>query len=170
MIYEHRPDFQLEISDFLQQLIQENQENNIEKDTCTKKEIRFAPKEWDDLAFQKSCQKWTSSQRILLFQFWNTAQYLGLGLVIGPGDEKLKQEIHNAIKDLDVSGIKKKSKLNATGWSEIFAIQILGVPDYEDGDLEAVKNKIEIFFEKFLTTDIQLIREAINTANLTEGV
>ena len=168
LIYEHRPDFQLEISDFLQQLIQENYENNIEKDTCTKREIRFTPKEWDDLAFQKSCEGWTPSQRILLFQFWNTPQYLGLGLVIGPGDEKLKQEIYDAVKDLAVSGIRKKSRLKETGWNEIFAIQILGVPDYEDGDLEEVKNKIKSFFEKFLTDDIKPIREAIHALNPTE--
>ena len=170
LIYEHRPDFQLEISDFLQQFIQENQENNIEKDTCTKREIRFAPKEWDDLAFQKTCTGWTSSQRILLFQFWNTPQYLGLGLVIGPGDEKLKQEIHDAVKNLAVPGIKRNSRLRATGWSEILAIQILGVPDYEDGDLEEIKNKIKSFFENFLATNIKPIREAINTVRPTEEI
>jgi hypothetical protein len=60
--------------------------------------IRFAPKEWDDLEFQKTCQGWTKSNRILLFQFWNVPEYLVLELFVGPGNEKLKQEIYQAIK------------------------------------------------------------------------
>jgi PD-(D/E)XK nuclease superfamily len=153
LIYEHRPDFQSEISDFLQQLIEEDQAYHLAKDDCTKKTIRFAPKAWDDLAFQKTCQGWTKSGRILLFQFWNTPQYLGLGLVIGPGDENLKQSIYQSIQILNISGVKKRCKITR-GYNEVFAVQILGASDYEDGNLEEIQNKVDIFFKKFLQTDL----------------
>ncbi|KAM3110013.1 PDDEXK-like family protein [Phormidesmis sp. 146-33] len=159
LIYEHRPDWQSEISDFLQQLIQNNQEHDIEKDDCNKKCIRFAPKEWDELKFQKTCHGWTSSQRILLFQFWNDSQYLGLGLVAGPGDQTLKQNIYDAIRN-SFPGRRQRT-LKGAGWNEIFAIPILNASDYEDGDLDSVKEKIKSFFEKSLNHEIKLIRQAI---------
>ena len=123
--------------------------------------IRFAPKEWDNLEFQKTCQGWTKTNRILLFQFWNIPDYLGLGLVVGPGDEKIKQEIYQAIKELNIPGINQKSKIKEKGWSELFAVPILSASDYEDGDLEEVKKKIKFFFENFLSNDLQLMRKAI---------
>jgi PD-(D/E)XK nuclease superfamily len=154
LIYEHRPDFQSDISDFLQQLIDEDQEHALVKDDCVKKIIRFAPRTWDDMNFQKTCQGWTKSSRILLFQFWNAPQYLGLGLVIGPGNESLKQNIYQLVKDLKIPGIKKSCRIKGTGYNEIFAVQILGAADYEDGDLEEMQKKIDVFFKKFLQADL----------------
>jgi hypothetical protein len=160
LIYEHRPDFQLEISDFLQQLIDEDKGHNLIKDDCVKKMVRFAPQIWDGMNFQKTCQGWTTSGRILLFQFWNAPQYLGLGLVIGPGDESLKQHIYGLVKDLHITGIKKKCKIKGKGYSEVFAVQILGAADYEDGDLEEMQKKIDAFFKGFLQTDLEKFLQA----------
>jgi hypothetical protein len=154
LIYEHRPDFQSEISDFLQQLIEEDQAHDIVKDDSVKKMVRFAPKKWDDLIFQKTCQGWTSSKRTLLFQFWNVPEYLGLGLYIGPGDEDLKREIYNVIKQVGIPGIKTKLKIREKNWNEVFAVQILNKSDYEDGDLEEIQRKISDFFQKFLQNDL----------------
>jgi hypothetical protein len=154
LIYEHRPDFQLEISDFLQQLIDGDQGHNLIKDDSGKKIIRFAPQAWDELSFQKTCQGWTKSGRILIFQFWNVPGYLGLGLVVGPGDENLKQYIYQSIKSLNIHGIKKQCKINSKGYNEVFAVHILGKSDYEDGDLEEIKKKIDAFFKKFLQADL----------------
>jgi hypothetical protein len=154
LIYEHRPDFQLEISDFLQQLIDGDQGHDLIKDDSGKKIIRFAPQAWDELSFQKTCQGWTKSGRILIFQFWNVPGYLGLGLVIGPGDEGLKQHIYQSIKSLNIQGIKQKCRISGKGYNEVFAVHILGESDYEDGDLEEIKKKIDVFFKKFLQADL----------------
>ena len=107
LIYEHRPDFQLEIADFLQSLIDENQGDNIEKDDCIKKHVRFTPREWDQLVFQRTCLNWTSSHRLVLFEFWNDPQYLGLNLVLGPSSEELKKLIYNSIKDSNIPRVHK---------------------------------------------------------------
>ncbi len=154
LIYEHRPDFQSEISDFLQQLIENDQVHNIVKDNSVKKMIRFAPRKWDDLAFQKNCQGWTSSKRTLLFQFWNVPEYLGLGLYVGPGNEAMKHKIYEVIKEVRVPGIKTKPKIKENNWNEVFAVQILSKSDYEDGDLEEIQKKISDFFQKFLQHDL----------------
>jgi PD-(D/E)XK nuclease superfamily len=154
LIYEHRPDFQSEISDYLQQLIEENQSHNIVKDDSVKKMVRFAPAKWDDLTFQKTCQGWTSSNRTLLFQFWNVPEYLGLGLYIGPGNEAIKQEIYQLIRKSGIPGIKTRLRIRDNNWNEVFAVQILGKSDYEDADLEEIQEKISKFFQKFLQNDL----------------
>ncbi len=154
LIYEHRPDFQSEISDFLQQLIEKDQIHNIVKDDSVKKMIRFAPRKWDDLAFQKTCQGWTSSRRTLLFQFWNVPEYLGLGLYVGPGNETMKHKIYEIIKEVRVPGIKTNPKIKENNWNEVFAVKILSKSDYADGDLEEIQRKISDFFQKFLEHDL----------------
>ncbi len=160
MIYEHRPDLQSDISELLQQIIRDNQQDNLEEDDCTKRYIRFAPKEWDSLDFQQNCEKWTSSKRILLFEFCNEPQYLGLHLVIAPGDQEIKQNIFQAIKKLNISGIdndqlKKK-------WSHVWKLEILNKSDYSAGDWENIQGKIESFWREHLKKEVQQIREAIS--------
>ena len=162
LIYEHRPDLQSEISEFLQQIIRDHQQDDLEEDKHIKTRIRFAPKEWDDLAFQKTCDKWTSSKRILLFEFVNEPQYLGLHLVIAPGDQEIKQNIYQAIKKLNISGIdndqlKKK-------WSHVWKLKILDQSDYSEGDWENIQSKIKSSWDKHLQQEVKQIREAISNA------
>ncbi len=161
LIYEHRPDLQSDISEFLQQIIRDHQQDDLEKDDCTKRYIRFAPKEWDSLAFPKTCEKWTSSQRILLFEFVNEPQYLGLHLVIAPSDQEIKQNIYQPIEKLKISGTVK-SKLNPGGWSPIWKLKILDNSDYSEGDWENVQDKIKSSWDKHLNHEVKQIREAIS--------
>lgn len=164
LIFEHRPDFQLEISDFLQGLIKENQDKNIEKDDCSKKHPRFAPKEWDDLEFQKTCNGWTSSNRVLLFEFWNDPKYLGLNLCVGPCDDKLKQLIYQQVRSLRIAGIHNyKSQLRERDWHYIVRIPILTERDYEEDDFEKVKEKIKSKFKICLENEVTKIRLMITT-------
>ncbi|MBD1848103.1 PD-(D/E)XK nuclease family protein [Cyanobacteria bacterium FACHB-63] len=101
LIYEHRPDMRSDVEDYIKQLIQESpQAENIDLDSIDKRYIRFAPKEWDDMAFQKTCSGWTGSDRIFLFEFWNDPQSLCLHLVIGPGSMEIKEEIYRGIPSI----------------------------------------------------------------------
>ncbi len=161
LIYEHRPDLRSDIEEFIGQLIQDYaQEENLEQDENEKQWIRFAAKEWDDLAFQKTCQRWTSSQRILLFEFWNEPQKLEFHLVIGPGDKQIKQEIYEYLKELNIAGLKR-SKLKEEGWSQVCVVPILTSSDYEDGDLEYIQEKIKSFWISYINGDMKRIREAV---------
>jgi PD-(D/E)XK nuclease superfamily len=169
LIYEHRPDLQSEISEFIQQIIQDSVTEDIEEDHSSKQFIRFAPKGWDNLTFQKTCNGWTQSKRLLLFEFVNDPQYLGLHLVIGPGDRKIKQNIFQTIGELGISG-RVNSQLKETGWSHIYKQTILNSSDYLDGDLETVKDKIQSFWNKYLDGEIKLICPAIRNASWVESL
>lgn len=162
LIYEHRPDLRSDIEDFIEQIIQEfSQQENIEEDSVHKRWVRVTPKEWDDLAFQKTCYGWTASHRILLFEFWNEPQNLRLHLVIGPGDMKIKEEIYQKLKTLNVAGFKRKCKIKESGWNHVCAVQILNASDYEEGDLESLQEKIRSFWLNYVKGDMKVIREAI---------
>ena len=166
LIYEHRPDLQLEISEFLQQMIKDSvEEKNIVEDYSDKRYIRFAPKEWDDLAFQKTCSQWTGSKRILLFEFVNEPQNLRLHLVVGPGDVKIKTAISSVMTNLKLSG---RHKLKETGWTHIRKQDILKPSDYVDEDLENLQEKIKSIWEKAFNHEIKLIREAISNLKLDQ--
>lgn len=166
LIYEHRPDFQLEISEFIQQIIKDSVTKGIEEDYSIKQFIRFAPKEWDNLTFQNTCDGWTPSKRLLLFEFVNEPRYLGLHLVIGPSDKITKQHIFDTIRELSIAGNAKSNlRLSETRCNHINRRQILDSSDYLDGDLEAVKNKIKSFWINYLDHEIKIIYPAIKNAS-----
>ena len=164
LIYEHRPDLQMEISEFLQQMIKDSvEEKNIVEDYSDKRYIRFAPKEWDGLDFQKTCSHWTGSKRILLFEFVNDPQNLRLHLVIGPGDVEIKKDISEVMKTLGLSG---KHQLKEAGWTHIRKQEILSPSDYVDQDLENLQEKIKSLWERAFNHEIKRIREAISRLQL----
>ncbi|WP_439342308.1 PD-(D/E)XK nuclease family protein [Vacuolonema iberomarrocanum] len=162
LIYENRPDFQSEIADYLGELIMQSANTGIQQDDSNKRWIRFAPTEWDDLSFQLTCERWTSSKRILMFEFVNDSRFLNLDLVIGPGERTYKEAIFGVIKSLRFPGTVKKSHLKEDGWSHIYKRGVVGTQDFEDGDFESVKEKIDSFWKRYLNGDIAEIRKAIS--------
>ena len=107
---------------------------------------------------------WTSSNRLILFEFWNDPQYLGLNLVLGPSSEELKQLIYNSIKDSNIPRFHKQT-MKENSWNHIVRIPILSVKDYEEGDLDKVKDKIKSTFERLLKNEVKQIRQIISNLN-----
>lgn len=162
LIYEHRPDMRSNIKDYIEQLLEEfAQQENLIKDSIDKRWIRFAPKEWDELAFQKTCYGWTGTDRIFLFEFWNEPENLRLHLVIGPGTIEIKEAIYQKLKMLNISGLKRRCRIKESSWSHVGIIQVLDVSDYEDGNLESLEEKIRAFWLRYVYGDMKEIREAI---------
>src|SRR5581483_10941996 len=81
LIFEHRPDRQGAIKDFLITLVGE--ENQLTLDNSSKAYIRFAPKEWDKFNC-KSEKDWSAEGRLLVFEFQNSSDSLKLKLILGP--------------------------------------------------------------------------------------
>jgi PD-(D/E)XK nuclease superfamily len=119
------------------------------------------------IPFQKTCDSWTQSNRLLLFEFVNEPQYLGLHLVIGPSDKTTKQHIFETIRKLDIHG-HVSSRLSEKRCSHINRREILNSSDYLDGDLEIAKEKIQSFWKKYLNHEIKLICLAIRDASWVE--
>lgn len=166
LIYEHRPDIRSDIEEMLGNLLEACSESmNIERDESNQRWIRFAPKEWDDLSFQKTCSGWTSSKRILLFDFWNEPQGLELRLVVGPGDLQVKKEIYGQLRNVPVAGVKK-CKINESSFNQLYSISVLGLADYADSSLEDIQEKLESFWKSYSAGDMKLIRESFFNASI----
>lgn len=165
LIYEHRPDLRSDIEECLTQLIRESAEShNLELDSVHGRWIRFAPKEWDELAFQGTCSSgWSTKNRLLLFEFWNDPQSLELRIVIGPGEAIYKQPIYQALQDLNVSGLKRCKNKDAS-YTQAYGVPVLTPTDYEEGGLEDLQDQIRQFWSSYVTGDLQRIRAAISDA------
>lgn len=165
LIYEHRPDLRSDIEAYLTQLIQESaKSHNLELDSSQGKWIRFAPKEWDELAFQTTCSGgWSKQHRLLLLEFWNEPQSLQLRAVIGPGDLAVKEAIYQTLRSLNIPGIRN-IKIKPSDYSQAVILQVLNPADYENCDLEELQEKIRFFWLNYINNDLQEIRKAISAA------
>lgn len=164
-IYKYRPDRQIEIAEFLKNDLQDSLQTGIVLDDCTKQFIRFSPKEWDALPFQKTCSGWTKSQRVLLFEFYNIPNHLGLNLVIGPCRQELKEAIFTAIKQVNSLRMQHYKKLN---WDWIGTGFLLPSLDLEEKSIEELKEQIKSQWEQLLSSEIKEIRQAILNANIRQ--
>lgn len=158
LIYEHRIDLRLELAEFIGQIIQNHTKEKIEKYYSGQNWIRFVPKEWDNLAFQKTSANLTG--RLLVFEFVNEPERLQLQLTIGHGDEQVKKEIYETLKKLKIKGLKSIN-CKPKKWNHPYVVPILNSSDYEEYNLEDLQEKISLFFDESLSGDIKVIREAI---------
>ncbi len=157
IIFEHRPDLQLEIMEVLEKVIEESGAFNLELDHATKSYIRFAMKELDVFPAQRGGQGWTDSNRVLLFEFKNSPDQLQLHLVIGPGPQTIRQAIHQvAVKHPFFS---KAVKPLSTKWAMIYLRRFLSPHDYKDP--ESLEGKVRKEWNLFLEQDLPAIRQAM---------
>lgn len=159
LIFQYRPDVQLDIQHYLTELI--DAEPSLLKDDSSKSYIRFVPKVWDAPMLLKG-QGWTSSNRLLLFEFRNSPNSLSLCLVIGPGDMDVRQRLYDVTKKYRDPFKGTTSKLYPQ-WTSIYNETFLRTVDYEDQDIEALKPKIEKKWQSFLDGDLPKLVEPIGS-------
>jgi len=144
LIYEHRPDRQATIWSFCKNLIK--QTIDLIPDSAPKRYIRFIPKAWD-FSILREGQGWTSSNRILLFQFNNEPDSLNLTLVVGPGSQEIRQKLFEMGQrdPFRISHINLPPK-----WFSIYSYSILNKESYEGSDkeiAEQLREQWQLFLE-----------------------
>jgi hypothetical protein len=82
LIFEHRPDQQLDFKTILEEEVQAIP--SLVLDHCTKSRVRFSAKVWDQDPRQLRGQGWTPTRRVLVFEFYNDPESLRFKLLIGP--------------------------------------------------------------------------------------
>lgn len=173
LIYKHRPNMQLQIADFLKEIIQESE--GIVLDDSNKYFIRCAPSSWDRLPFQKTCEGWTGSRRLALFEFVNYSDRLEFQITIGPGGKANQQAIFNPVKELEELGAlsSKSSKrrfinsaLSSSSNSPIIQHEVLSISDYIEEDWEGIQQKIKEFWDRMLSDEIRMIEQVMLSAKL----
>ena len=150
LIYDNKPDLQLEIFEMLKGEISNN--TDLILDETNKSSIRFTSKNLDFIP--KKGVGWTINiDRILLFEIQNRTDEVRMYLVIGPGDSDLRQNIYDISRSNTSLFTAAKRKLGDK-WSTIYVKRLFKYKKDEDVDWETTKGKIESNFEKFLETDL----------------
>lgn len=156
LIFEHKPDLQAEIADFVTELVQNTPEFIL--DSTGKSAIRFLSDKWEQPALQQG-GGWTASGRILLFELENYKSHLKLKLHIGPGPTETRQKLLNCA--LNNTFLNPASKTLNKKWNAIYVRTILRPKDYEETAVEEVKAKVEHIWKQWIDNDWPKIDAAI---------
>lgn len=156
LIFEYKPDLQVQTRQYLEELIDKNPD--LIKDHCSKASIKFLPKDWDVLSLRKG-EGWVASNRMLLFEFYNGPEKIALRLYIGPGDKEIREKLYS-VASANRKIFKASGKLNPK-WKSIYTHKFLTKNDLQEADFETIIEKIGKQWQKFLEDDFQTIKDAI---------
>lgn len=116
--------------------------------------IRFAVRGWDAPALLTS-ENWTSSRRILLFEFWNAYDNLQLKLIIGPGPDEVRRKL------LDLARANPEvfdaPRNYVDSYYEILSLTILDRRMYEDADGTELTTELRRHWSHFLEENLPRI-------------
>lgn len=148
------PDDREELASAIQKLIADA---GFKLDDPTSFYINFIPSDID-LPFFKGSQGWTSSGRLLLFEFVLRKDSISLVLYMGPGDMEKRRIIHAfALKNRPP--FKAENKLYPS-WQQLYSKQILNSGDYEQTHEQRVAT-IEGKWNEFMSQDLPKLREKL---------
>lgn len=162
LIYDYRPDLQQEIHDVLCQLIKEHSDELI-LDHSSKVLIRFGLREWETPALLQG-KGWTRSNRIMLFEFRNVPGQLKLSLIIGPGENEIREKLHRLVNN-NKPPFNPPFKNLGKHFHTIFNKNLLTSKSYEDANITELEAEIQQKWSQFLKHDLPKIREVLRKSD-----
>lgn len=149
LIFEHRPDLQSELADFLQVMIQETP--GMILDHCTKTAVRCCPAAWDTPVLQQG-QGWTPTGRMLLLELGNRADRLSLKLYIGPGPQAIRERLFDlALAQPQLFNDAQRRGASLSGsYKSIYGQDFLRARDYEGAALDDLTPKVQRLWDVFV--------------------
>lgn len=161
LIFEHRPDLQWELAEFIKQLVEEVDTPRFVWDHTSKGYIRFALAEWDGIPVLQLGKGWTRSGRMLMFEIQNTPDSITLRLVIGPGPDEVRKVIYHTTEEFP-QVFRGGSKRLYTKWTTVHVHRLVTRRDFEDADYENLTEKVRKSWDIFVKRDLPAIQEAIS--------
>ncbi len=167
LIFEHRPDLQLDIRNYLVQLIEASGQFN--GDRYSKWHLSFCPKVWDALPVLLTAPGWTGSGRMLLFEFYNPGDRLALHLILGPGQPDARAALHALAQQHKgiFKGVREQQSRDRT---TIFKAEFLRPHDFEDASFDDLTAEIDRKWNTFLSHDLPAIAQIVNEAHLPDRI
>ncbi|MBD1914389.1 MULTISPECIES: PD-(D/E)XK nuclease family protein [Cyanophyceae] len=163
LIYEHRPNLESEVFEYLKSLVKHTTSEKIVLNHAWLKHkvVGFAVPNWDKYPFQKTCKGWSSTNRILLFEFALRPPEVKLVLTLGPGDHNNRQAIYDSLVDHKISGFVESQPSSENRWLcliSMIASEKLG----PDSSLSEISEDIDKFWQQFLAHELPRINSAID--------
>lgn len=159
LIFEYKPDIYSEISDYITEVLE--QHPNVLEDNSNKTLIRFITEDLDEIIERKG-NGWTTSNRILLYEIQNKNDKIVVKLIIGPGDDIIRNkifEIANKNKNL----FKGMKETLSPQYSQIFSKELLPKKYIVkfDNDVETIQKRINNELENFINGEMKDISNLI---------
>lgn len=153
LIYDNKPDLQLEVFEVIKEEIENNPDLIL--DETNKRYIRFTSNKLDFIP--KDGSGWTVNiERILLFEIQNRPDEVRIYLIIGPGNQSLRERIYDASRENINLFTAAKRKLGVQ-WSTIYVKSLHKHKKDENIDWTSSIHKIKVSFNKFLREDLPKI-------------
>jgi hypothetical protein len=159
LIFQHKPDIYLELSEYTQGRLRDYDDVII--DTAGKTVIRFTTEKVDSIV-ERIGEGWTKSKRILLFEFILYENRVVLRLYIGPGDSEYRKKLQDLFLE-NKKLFKLVDRKFGTKWHAVYQKEFLRKKDFDDDDSEKMKEKIEKRLEEFMESDLPSIHEHFET-------
>lgn len=168
IIFEHRPDLQSQLRDFLQTMVEETP--GLILDHCTKTAVRCLATGWDTPLLRQG-NGWTPTGRMLLFEISNRPDRLLLRLYVGPGPQIVREQLFNlALAHPQIFNVSKRGGSIQGSYKTIFALDLLRARDYEGATLEELTPKVQQKWDSFVRGRLGEITAVLQSASwLWEG-
>ena len=155
LIIDHRPDLQSNIREILVAIV--NKTTGYVLDHNSKSYVRFGLEEWDTPALMTG-QGWSSRGRIMLFQFENFPNSLNIKLVIGPGPEDTRHQLHQMAQD---NAPLKAYRILGKKWNTIFKRAFLTSKSFEEATIDDIEEEINKKWRVFVDNDLPAIKKIV---------
>jgi hypothetical protein len=162
LIFEHRPDLQGEMRDFLVKMIEETP--GMALDHPTKTWIRCCPEAWDTPILRQG-SGWTSSNRMLLLEFGNDPARLHLKVKIGPGPQEIRERLLNlAVAHQPPFVVAGQSVSARNRHKTIYSQDLLRANDYEDASMDELRGRVQAGWDQFVDEVLPEITAVLQSA------
>jgi hypothetical protein len=148
LIYEHRPNRQQELIQFVKGLVE------------TEPMLKLGSvdnRRWRHCVYHDRMAP--PSLNIMFFVFNTTPDPLSLRLVIGPGDEDIRRRVFEIVANHQPPFNVMQRRL--TQWCSLFNRSFLTATDIEEKDSQEQEDKIRDCWEQFLLHDLPPIRQVL---------
>lgn len=157
LIFEYKPDMYSDVSTKLQDMIEADE--NLVLDDSNKTLIRFTSEQLDETV-ESEGGGWTSSRRVLLFEFQNTTRGLRVKLIIGPGEERIRERLYDIVSDTPAV-FKGKNRKLTTAYTTVYVKNILDYNESHEMDHQKLLEAVETRVGKFFKNDLKEVEKAV---------
>lgn len=156
LIFQYKPDIFLEISEYLQKILSKDSEIIV---TSAGKTIINLTTETLDNSIKKIDEYSPKPRRFLWYQFLIYSKRLVLRLYVGPGEKVYRDKlIQFCIANKDLFKIADQ-KYIGTKWHAVYQKEFLKKNDYDDANIEVLKEIINPIWKEFCEGDRKRIDE-----------
>jgi hypothetical protein len=155
LIFQYRPDINLEISEYLQNLLKKDR--RVSFLSASKTYVHFGTEELKRIT-DRIIKASPESKYILYMEFRNFENRLAIYFLIGPGEQDYRQKLYDIFKT-------KKDLFKILGdtlykkYNTVYQKKILNPNDYKEASIDELSKKIDERWEEFCSNDLIKINE-----------